>query len=405
MPPVLRPLLLLAIALLSAACADVLVPSPFRYGALEVRTTLRNGTPVANADVAVYTGTRVLYRARSDSQGLITFDLLPTGPLGVQVTPPAGFRHLDIANGWTQTIQAAEAERYTLTFPLFREGRGVLRVEVVDNTGAPLDSVRVQVYTPTSVLADWSTGVQHPAVRTFADLPTGDYGVFVLAGRGYLLPDNAPVYTVDSLLIEDGDTIVARIALAPCRGGVAATVRTAAGRPLAGVPLRLYTGQAVISDAVSDADGTARWPGVACDDYGVTVTSLPVGIATPDDPSTLVADGLRLGTHATTVNGALTLATCTGTLRVITRDEAGTPVAGSTLAFFDANSTLQVSNTTASGTVELVVPTAVCRTLGVALAPPPGYRVTEGRGTSYLDGIALRDDEVRTVIFTLQRTS
>jgi hypothetical protein len=184
-------------------------------------------------------------------------------------------------------------------------------------------------------------------------------------------------------------------------GEVRVTVTTAAGAPVEGVPVTLYTGARPIEYAHTDAGGVYLFERVTRGNYGV-LAGLPRGFGDRTDAPYLVQDNIDVLPDARR-DIAFTLVPCTGTLTVAVRDKAGRPVAGARVILYDAQTTVDAQATGADGTWRFE--SVSCGEYGVRLEPIAGYTITAGRGTSYLDGLRIsQTSPTISVSFTVTST-
>ena len=170
----------------------------------------------------------------------------------------------------------------------------------------------------------------------------------------------------------------------PQYGDVQVSVTTGAGVPLPGVLVNLYTGQRPIEYAQTDAAGAYTFTNVPPGNYGLVAT-VPDSLANIGDPfayrdNLVVSPGARL-------TAAFTFARCTGSVVVSVLEATGVPAAGVPVTLY---STVGVVESLPTATDGLRRFSAIrCGEYGVRLGENAGYALTEGRGSSFIDGARL----------------
>jgi len=396
----IRRVTMLTLLALLGACQGLLVEKEYQYGQLEVRAELRSGAGVPGMLVRVYSGTRIHATALTSADGTARFSFLPEGILGVEAIAPTGFRHQDPVRGFVRSLRLQEGARDTLRFPLFQTSPGDLRVEVRDSAGSALDSVRVELYSPAGLVRRYTTGVELPALHTFSALPFGEYGVRVIAGRGYRLPPSG--YSKDGLQVDGSVTELAALRLAPCRGRVGGTVEWWNGQPVTGATVVLYDGEGERLRGITGVDGRMEAKGAACGDYGVFVAALPRD-AVPIPPGEEVRDGLRLLQHDLTVGATFRINRCASVLRVTVRDQFGGAVAGAPIELYSAQGIVGRDSTDARGVAAPRVSPTPCQPVGARVAPFRYYLTEPATDTTYVDGLVPRNETTLPVSLRLRR--
>ncbi len=170
----------------------------------------------------------------------------------------------------------------------------------------------------------------------------------------------------------------------PQYGDVQVSVTSGAGVPLPGVLVNLYTGQRPIEYAQTDATGAYTFMNVPPGNYGVVAT-VPDSLADIGDPfayrdNLVVTPGVRL-------TAAFTFARCTGSIVVSVLDATGLPAGGVPVTLY---STVGVVGSLPTATDGLSRFSAIrCGEYGVRLGENAGYTLTDGRGSSFIDGARL----------------
>lgn len=171
----------------------------------------------------------------------------------------------------------------------------------------------------------------------------------------------------------------------PRYGEVRVTVATNAGIPVPGVSLSLYTGQRPIEYAHTDDAGTYTFERVPEGNYGVTA-AIPAGMGDLSESPFLYRDNLDVVPNEERAV-AFTFVPCAGSLSVSTRDTTGAAAPGVPVTLYDGTGELQTQSTASDGSSRFVA--ISCGEYGVRLGENPGYTVTAGRGTSYLDALRI----------------
>ncbi|HET7274382.1 MAG TPA: carboxypeptidase-like regulatory domain-containing protein [Longimicrobiaceae bacterium] len=174
---------------------------------------------------------------------------------------------------------------------------------------------------------------------------------------------------------------------------------TASGDPVEGLPLTLYQATRPIAYAATDENGLYAFEFVPFGNHGVRAGALEGYTFT--SPS--FDDGLIIGDSGGEAEVVFTLRRCEGTIRVLVADELGEPVPNAGLVLYGGGAGLnRPAETLADGTAEFTeVP---CGEYGVAIDPPAGFTVREGRGSSYIDAIVIEEFDDVQITFTVQRT-
>jgi hypothetical protein len=391
-----RLLPLLALATLLTAC-DELLPPAYRYGTVEVEAVRRNGEPVPGVRLTLFTGTRHLGYGVTDERGRYRFEFVPEGQLGVQAAPPEDYRPVDLASGFVRTISMAQGGEQQVSFSYLRFGPGSVLARVETPTGQPVPGIRVQVYSNDGVQGEAVTNAQ--GEHRFTGLPLGVYGVFAFPTARYLHPEGRPLAVVEGLLIDEGHEERARILLTPCEGRVRVEARDTEGRPIAALRLRLYTAEGEAAQGQTDAQGVHVFEGLGCGDYAVLAEER-VGLRLADGRTPWWFPGLIVQ------NGAqrdltLTFAACSGRIEARVQTAAGAPVAGARLILYSPAGFVAEGRSDALGR-HLFSAVGCGAGYGVAVEPPAGYGVAEGRGSSFFDGIAVTENSLRELVFTLR---
>lgn len=203
-------LLLLPILAAGFGCSDVFT-EPFAYGTVEVDATLPDGQGVPDLGLTLYTGTRHLGYAVTDSTGSAEFAFVPEGPTGVGIRSDPIFRPARHPEGYYQTFRMREGETVRLIFD-FVDTRGEIRVRVETAAGVPLAGQTLELYNAREALARADTDALGEVL--FDRLGQGDYGVRLVASSTCAIPSGG-VYR-DGLVVQSGNRFEVLIVLENC---------------------------------------------------------------------------------------------------------------------------------------------------------------------------------------------
>lgn len=203
-----RIVLLLAACLTLVACDDLIL-TPYRYGEVEVRATLRNGEPIEDVAFLLYSGTRHLAIEHTDAAGRVVFRYAPQGALGISVEPPRGYRVPEDQPGYVE-LTLTEGGRHSAVFELV--GPGAMRVTVVDTLGAPAIGVWVEVYTGEGVVFG---GEVENALPLLVGHLAGDHGVRAVATDRCPVGPGGVVFS-DGHWIGDDAVVDVTLVVEPC---------------------------------------------------------------------------------------------------------------------------------------------------------------------------------------------
>jgi hypothetical protein len=173
------------------------------------------------------------------------------------------------------------------------------------------------------------------------------------------------------------------------------------GTPIRGAQLALYTPQRVMGYGVTDASGHYVFTSVPVDNYGVFVTR-PIGyrdFLTQGDSTYSFHDGIVL-TPGARDSVSFVLSKCAGTVIVAAHDSTGAPVADVTAELYSSSALLGSAKTASDGLADLE--NAPCaNSLGVRINAPAGYHLGEGRDSSFVDGLLVKNGDTLHVGFVL----
>lgn len=393
-----RALLLLLFSVLGVAGCSEIFSEGYEYGTVEVQAVRRNGEPVPGVRVTLTRGPNPLAYGVTDSLGRYRFEFVPKGRLAVFAEPPEEYRPLDLQAGyWAYGISMVEGGADSARFTYLKFGDGALLVEVVDETGAAVEGAPVEIFSSEGFKR---AGVTSPTgTYRFEPVPFGDYGVNTVAPYGYIARDGRGSVVVDRILIEGGLTERVRVPLDRCRGQISVVARDEGGRPVAGALLGLYTPRGEVARTTTDDAGAVTFRDLPCDDYAVYVLSAQ-GYTVPPGRGGSYVDALVV-TQGSGRAVTFTLEQCRGRIAGRVVDGGGAGVEGARLVLYSTTGIVQEAITGADGSFALErVPCGPA--FGLAVRPPAGYSVAEGRGSSYYDAIGVTSGSTQQFGFVLR---
>jgi hypothetical protein len=266
-----------------------------------------------------------------------------------------------------------------------------VEVQATRRNGEPVPGVKLILYTYNRHLAYGTTG---PDGRfTFDLVPFGDYGVGAVPPDGYeVLAGKTDVIgieinkgtreTVPFTLLKHGD------------GTIHVRAEEPSGKPVSGVRLTLYSHLGPIAEGVADSEGRYSFRSVPFGQYGVQADPLPGYTLV-----TRYVDGIDIedGSEETVT---LTLERCEGRIRVLTTDQAGSPIGGVPLVLYTSQGLVAEGKTDDRGVHDFV--RVACGVQYGVRVDAPGL-VVEGGGRTFVDGIEVSHGDERTVSFQLER--
>ncbi len=388
----------MGLLLATASCSE-LVSDGFDYGNMNVRVARRSGEPVPGVRLVLYTGTQVMSYGESDETGRFSFEFVPPGEYGVRAVPEEPFvTSTGQASTWQDGIRMEEGGRTEVSFTLLKHGPGTIRVQVRDASGAPVPGTDVALYAHYGDVAGGVTGLA--GEHEFAEIPFGGYGVRVETGLGYVTPPGRGSSFVDGLVVDAGSVETLEFTVQRCTGSIRVRAIDRVGHGVAGVRLSLYTFRGPIAEAVTDASGAAEFPQAPCGNLGVALQP-GEGYTFPSGPGASFVDGIRV-TDGISRELSFAITPCRGAVQVRVADRSGAPVQGTGLVLYSLLGVFAEGATEAGGVFTFAgVP---CGEFGVRLLPPPGYSVPEGRGSSYVDALAVENGTNVSVAFVLPRS-
>ena len=387
---------------LASGCTD-LVTETLRFGSVEVEAARRNGSPVPGVELILYDGTRTVALGVTDSEGKHLFDFLsPVRSFGVHAQPPQGYARPEVLLGGLTTafvapISVEEGERRTVRFTYLKVGEGQISVRVEEPDGSSVAQARVTLYRPQGTREEMESDPRGKAV--FRSVPFGLWGVRVTPPEVYLDRGQTD-FTQDGIVMEEGSEEAATFTLEKCQGILRAEVLDRDGDPVASFPVTLYNASAVVEVGFTGIDGRRRFGPLLCRDFGLRLDPNP-DWAFQEGRGTSFYDGI-LVTRGSDRTFTFRVIRNLGTIRGLVTDADGAPVADAILALYNAQRELERTASDAEGAFAFSG-IKVGTPLGVRVLPPEGFWVEEGRGTSFIDGLAPQAGEELEIRFVLQR--
>jgi len=260
----------------------VLVANPSLGGVVS-----SGGVGVAGVTVSV-DGPNGVERAVTAADGSYRFPLLPAGSYEVSVVAPEGYV---VSGTATRAEELAGADLDAVDFELARLGTVI--GDVRTDTGAPVPAATVTVTTPGGPVALTTTA---EGSYGLADLAPGSYEVTLTVPAGYSVPAGGAT-TATVVVGTDGavQTVPTFVLVADAVfGGLAGTVETDAGAPIADVTVTVETPAGPV-DITTDADGAYGLDGLAPGSYEVSV-AVPAGYT---------AEGVTTATAVVAADGSV----------------------------------------------------------------------------------------------------
>ncbi|MBF4566242.1 carboxypeptidase regulatory-like domain-containing protein [Plantibacter sp. VKM Ac-2876] len=241
----------------------VLVANPSLGGVIT-----SGGVGVAGVTVSV-DGPNGVESAVTAADGSYRFPLLPAGAYQVSIVAPEGYV---VSGAATREEELADADLDAVDFELARLGTVI--GDVRTDTDAPVPAATVTVTTPGGPVALTTTA---EGSYGLADLAPGSYEVTLTVPAGYSVPAGGAT-TATVVVGTDGavQTVPTFVLVADAvLGGLAGTVETDTGAPIADVTVTVETPAGPV-DVTTDVDGAYDLDGLAPGSYEVSV-AVPEG--------------------------------------------------------------------------------------------------------------------------------
>ena len=278
---------------------------------------------------------------------------------------------------------------------------GTVEVHVQERYGAPADGATFLLYTGTRAMSYGETDRSGSLI--FHDVPQGVYGVRFVPSSKYVRPEDLlggkPSDVRDNLRVNAGQSVMAQFTVLKAGVGVVVTeVREPDGSPVARIPVALYRSSGTVRNAVTDSAGRFVFDSIPTGNYGVRIARGPAYVDS-GEVSITSRDGIFVDDGSRVVV-PFEVVPCGGTFSVAVRDEKGTGVPGSIVTVYSATGILDEVRTGADGIQ--VFRKFPCGSYGVRIRPAIGWSVSEGRGTSFEDGLVFHRGTVRSTTLAVQ---
>ncbi|MEO7362824.1 MAG: carboxypeptidase regulatory-like domain-containing protein [Gemmatimonadaceae bacterium] len=248
--------------------------------------------PMSGIRVVLYTSAGSVTEGETDAQGRYAFPPVPVGNYGVfALRPPAFTDSAENPLPSRDGFVVDEGSSSTANFQ-FALCVGTLDVRVRDNTNAPVPGTLLSYYGNFGVQDSILGG---EASRHITNVPCGIYGVRIRPPVGWTVNEGRGTTFQDNISIHRGTAAdvtlrVTRIG----RGTIRVRVVDDAGTPLPNIRTVVYTGQGLLADIVTDADGFASVPNLLVNsEYGVRIVPGPFYFA-PEGSGSTYNDGVKL---------------------------------------------------------------------------------------------------------------
>jgi hypothetical protein len=398
-----RRLLAALFALVVASGCDSLLSPPI-YGSLRVKVVSRNGAPVAGVPVTVYFVQQRLVLGTTDAEGSFTFERLPENKYGVFNDLIDGYSRPEIVRPGPRTdfvdeIKVTRGATASAQMTLLKIGPGTIVAKVSDPAGAGVSGIRVSLYSGAGgTVREGTTGAN--GTFTFADVPFGDWGVTAARPAQYRDSAETPTLSRDALIIDDGALANANFTFAPCSGAIAATIRDNTGAPVTGSKVALYQFGVDRDSGAVDANAARTFGPLPCEDFGMRVTSVPIGWNIVPGRGFSFIDGLFVHRNATrTAPLRVQRVACRGLIRATVTDNTSAGVNGAEVVVYTGDIQYKRITTPSDGVVSFG--DLPCdRTWGVFVIPPPSHALG---AVSFFDGIVLTNGATIDRAFVLTK--
>ena len=294
---------------LFVASCDEWLTKPSLYNTVRVVVQQPGGDPIPGVQLVLYTGQRPMAYAATGANGDFTFLRVPQGTYGVQATPPNGYATIESLiqappSTFVQDLIVANDTLAPVHFTFLKQGPGTVVAHVAGAGNAPLPGVPAILYSPASILSRGTTDALGNVA--FNGVPFGVYGVQIIRPLLYrdfdTLGDSAGAAR-DGIIVDQGARDSITFVLPRCTGTLNVLVTDAAGTPVAGATVVLYTGTGEVSREPTGADGRAAFAAPCVVQFGARVDP-PPGFTVSTSTGPGFVDGLTLargGSRAVTL--------------------------------------------------------------------------------------------------------
>lgn len=370
-------------------------------GRVEVSVREVDGAPVEDAVVHLTASDRELGQDTVDSTGTVGFEQVPFGVREVWVLPPPLFLDVGERPPARRGLLVEDGTDLDVAFILER-CLGTIRGSIQDLKGEPVSGYPLRLYRPFEDVKIQDTGADGEGV--FDGLRCQEFGLALVPHPDWTFEAGRGSSYYDGLQVNRGSDRTFSFTVKRCQAQVRVAVSDSSQVPVQGVLLELYTARESWASARTGEDGTLSFSGrdAPCNrEIGVAVRP-GVGYMAEEGRGSSFVDGLRL-TDGAVESLAFTVARCTPRIQVHVEDEAGSTVPNATLELYSSGNTLDTGSTDGNGDFTFM-DFACGLEYGVKVKPPAGYTVSEGRGSSYFDGLRPGGQEVLRIVFRLQST-
>ncbi len=257
-------------------------------------------------------------------------------------------------------------------------------LEVKRRNGEPVPGTELMLYTGARPMGFGKTDAN--GKLQFDDVPFGSYGLYILnTPAGYFTRPGYGQQYIDGITVDTAQIPTKQFVVYKSGQGTI-LVRTVDANGVA-IPRIQYRATDEIGGqlaGLTDSLGLSLFT-VGTGIWTVRVDN-PAAISVPGAPATLASSAFLVegGTRDTAL---FRMTRCTGEVNVRVLDSASVGVAAFPVALYVANGVLETRSTTAAGTLTFAGQN--CGSYGVILNAKTGWTFTEGRGSSYFDGIAV----------------
>lgn len=170
-------------------------------GTVTARVRDEDGEPASGVRVLLFDAGGALEERATDSDGLAVFDI-PCDDVGVGLLPTRGWEFEDGRGvSFFDGIEVTKDSDQIFDFTVDRCA-GVIRAEVLDDTGEPVPGATLVLFTFEGVVAEAESDDSGSAV--FEDVGCAGYGVSVEPPEGFTVEQGRGSSFFDGLVVEDG---------------------------------------------------------------------------------------------------------------------------------------------------------------------------------------------------------